>query len=191
MRLSGDNYEQVLRLFSDYKRGRINEVNARIEGERAINPGVVGNLWTPGPNDTSLIGLSSDDVASRLNPNHIRGMVTYHGQTRENRIIDLPSHIDEGLRTHVREEFARHFNGMVSGHGNRTGLLMQSFVREIPENDRLNANWTMHQIMRDEHARIESAIREAMPNWQRGWRVPDEILRPILNGHGGNFNATV
>ena len=68
-------------------------------------------------------------------------------------------------------------------------MLMHSFLRELPEQDRLAANWTMQQIRFEETERIQNAIRQAVPNWQIGQRVPDEILSPILNG-AGVFNTT-
>jgi len=184
MRLTNDNYEQVLRLFSSNNQGRINEMNTRINGERAISPSIVGDTWRPGPNDTSLIGLSFDDVSSRMNPNHIRGMdATNRPDWRQ--IIDLPDYMVEAMQTLAREQFARNFNGLASWRdGERQALLQQSFLRELPEQDRLAANWTLQQINLAESMRIESAVREAIPGWQLGQRVPDEILSSILNGTG-------
>ena len=49
----------------------------------------------------------------------------------------------------------------------------------------------MQTIAREENTRLGNAVRQAVPNWMPSQRVSAEILTPILNGHGGNVNATV
>ena len=187
MRLTGDNHDVILRLFNDHKQGRIRDMNARIRGEEGIttrNPANLRGSHTP--------FASFDDAMSEMNPNHIRGMDATNNPNWR-RIIDLPEGAREAMITFAREDFTRNFGGSggVSGSarsGERQTMLMHSFLREVPEQDRLAANWTMQQIRREETDRIQNAVRQALPNWQVGQRVPDEILRPILNGAGG-FNA--
>ncbi|MCL2187283.1 MAG: DUF3879 family protein [Defluviitaleaceae bacterium] len=200
MRLTGDNYVQVLRLFTDYKQGRIRDMNARIAGEKGItsmNPrnNVLSpaQVWAKGQAG-AFMGLSFDDAASLVNPNHIRGMDATNRCFHETRrIIDLPEGAREALITFAREDFTRNFGGSRGSvdSGTRQAMLQHSFLRQVPEQDRLAASWTMQQIRGAESERIQNALREAIPNWQIGQRVPDNILRPILNGHGGNVNAVV
>jgi len=45
--------------------------------------------------------------------------------------------------------------------------------------------YTMNRIFQNERQHIESAVQDAIPNWQRGMRVPDEVASAILNGGGG------
>ena len=197
MRLTNDNHESIMRLFSEYKRGRINDMNARIRGEKAItsmNPAnnalTPAQIWAKGEAGV-FMGLSFDDAMSIKNPNHLRGMGTMHGEQPDRRILDLPDHMVEAMRDFAREDFTRNFGGsrgsVVSSQ--RQTALMHSFLRELPEADRRAANFTLQSIRREETSRIQDSVREAMPNWQIGVRVPDEILRPILNG-AGSFDVT-
>jgi len=196
MRLTSDNHEQVLRLFSEYKQGRIRDMNARIAGEKGVTSRNSGNsigmsAIMAKANSGAFIGLSFDDAMSKMNPNHIRGMDATNNPNWR-RIIDLPEGAREAMITFAREDFTRNFGGSHdSGRsGERQTMLMHSFLREVPEQDRLAATWTMHQIRLAESERIQNAVRQAIPNWQVGQRVPDEILRPILNG-AGSFNTTI
>ena len=74
--------------------------------------------------------------------------------------------------------------------GERFTMLRHSFLREIPEQDRQAALHTMTETFFAEVNRIHSAVRDAMPSWVAGQRVPDEILIPILNHGAGSFNTT-
>ena len=190
------NHDQILRLFSENKQARIRDMNARIMGEKGVTSRNSGNSIGASSilakaNSGAFIGLSFDDAMSKMNPNHIRGMdATDNPNWR--RIIDLPEGAREAMITFAREDFVRNFGGSHdSGRsGERQTMLMHSFLREVPEQDRLAANWTMQQIRFEETDRIQNAVRQAMPNWQIGQRVPDELLRPILNG-AGSFNTTI
>jgi len=191
MRLIGDNYEQVLRLFNINKQGRINDMNARIAGEAAISPRTnIGAQRRFAPGDASMMGLSTDESFAMLNPNHIKGLVVYHGQQPDNRIINLPDHMMEAMITFAREDFTRNFGGSNDSvrSGERQTMLQHSFLRELPQQDRQAANWTLQQVRFAESERIMNAVRQAMPGWQIGQHVPDEILSPILNG-AGSFSA--
>jgi len=182
-----DNHDLIRRLFSDYKQGRIRDMNARIEGETAISPRA--NLHTLSGGHTPF--ASWDDAMSEMNPNHIRGLVTVQGGPGpDHRMIDLPDHMREAMITFAREDFTRNFGGSRDSvnSGERQTMLQHSFLRELPEQDRQAANWTLQQIRFDESERIHNAVRQALPNWQIGQRVPDNILTPILNGAGG-FSA--
>ena len=192
-----DNHDMIKRLFSSMKQDRIRDMNARIAGEKAIsprnpsNPVNMGLLQSKGQAGL-LRNMSWDDQASLANPNHIRGLVVMHGQERDRRIIDLPEHMVEAIRTFAKEDFTRTFGGSRGsvGSAERQTMLMHSFLRELPEQDRLAALHTMHEIRFAESDRIQNAVRQAMPNWQPGQRVSDEILRPILNG-AGSYNVTI
>jgi len=190
MRLTGQNHEAVSRLFNDYKQNRIRSMESRIGGEAAISPRA--NLHTLRGGHTPF--ASWDDAMSEMNPNHIRGLVTIHGQAPpDHRMIDLPDHMREAMITFAREDFTRNFGGSRDGvkSGERQTMLQHSFLREIPEHLRQAANWTLQQIRFEETDRIHNAVRQAMPNWQIGQRVPDEILIPILNHGAGSFDTTI
>ncbi|MCL2198243.1 MAG: hypothetical protein FWB80_04895 [Defluviitaleaceae bacterium] len=75
--------------------------------------------------------------------------------------------------------------------GERSRLLIHSFLPDIPVGDRWAAVGQMSGIFIGEMNRIFDAIRQAVPNWMPGQRVSAEILDPILNGHGGQFDVTV
>ena len=197
MRLTADNHESIMRLFNDNKQNRIRDMNARIKGERAVtsmNPAnnalSPSQIWAKGQAG-AFMGLSWDDTASLENPNHIRGLSIMHGESFDNRIIDLPDHMREAMITFAREDFSRIFGGRRGSvaSAERQTMLMHSFLREIPEQDRQAALWTLQQISMSESDRIRSAVREHMPNWTHGQRVPDDILRPILNG-AGSYEVT-
>ena len=198
MRLTNDNHESIMRLFNDYKRGRINDINARIRGESArtsMNPANNAlsptQIWAKGEAGV-FMGLSFDDAMSLKNPNHIRGMDATNRCFHETRrIIDLPEGAREAMITFAREDFTRNFGGRRDSvnSGTRQAMLQHSFLRQVPEQDRLSASWTMQQIRFEESERIQNAVRQAIPNWQIGQHVPDEILRPILNG-AGSFDVT-
>jgi len=198
MRLTADNHESIMRLFNDYKQGRIRDINARIKGERSItsmNPAnnvlSPSQIWAKGQAG-AFMGLSWDDTASLENPNHIRGLSVTHGQERDRRILDLPDHMTEAMITIAREDFARNFGGSRNSvrSAERETMLMHSFLREIPEQDRLAALWTLQQTRLAETHRIHDTVRQAMPNWTPGQRVPNEILRPIVNHGAGSFDVT-
>ena len=166
-------------------------MNARIAGEAAISPRTnIGAQRRFAPGDTSMMGLSTDEAFAMLNPNHIKGLVTYHGQQPDRRILDLPDHMREAMITFAREDFTRNFGGSRDSvrSGERQTMLQHSFLRELPIQDRQAASWTLIQIRFAESERIHNAVQQAVPNWQIGQRVPDEILRPILNG-AGNFDT--
>jgi len=191
MNLTATNH-LVSRLFNPQKQGRINDMNARIAGEAAISPRTnIGAQRRFASGDTSMMGLSTDEAFAMLNPNHIKGLVTYHGQQPDRRILDLPDHMREAMITFAREDFTRNFGGSRDSvrSGERQTMLQHSFLREIPVQDRQAASWTLSRMRGEESRRIEAAVREVMPNWQIGQRVPDEILRPILNG-AGSFDTT-
>ena len=64
-------------------------------------------------------------------------------------------------------------------------VCFREVLLELPKQDRLNAMYTMNRIFQNERQHIESAVQDAIPNWQRGMRVPDEVASAILNGGGG------
>ena len=64
-------------------------------------------------------------------------------------------------------------------------------MHNVPVQDRQAAIHTMNTIFLDETRRIQSAVQQAVPTWVAGQRVSNDILNPILNGHGGNLNMTV
>lgn len=185
MRISGnnENLEQLLMLFSSENSARIRDMNARIRGEEAVTARGRGPLTGRGYDLTA----SFDDIMSARNPNHIRGLDVTNGMDR--RIIDLPDYVHDAIIAFSREQFTRGLGMADWRDGERFTMLRHSFLRDIPEQDRQAALYTMDNIFRTENRRQEAAIREAMPNWMPGQRVPDEILRPILNGHG-SFSVT-
>ena len=185
MRLSSDNYEQILRLFNDYHQRRIRTMEERISGETAISPRANRGAFAP---PASMFGLSGDDAFAALNPNHIRGLDVTGG--RDTRIIDLPDGAREAMITYARESFTRGFGMGRAQDAERFTMLRHSFLREIPEQDRQAAMHTMDDIFFTESRRLQSAAREAVPNWTPGQRVPDEILIPILNHGAGSINTT-
>ncbi|MCL2169918.1 MAG: DUF3879 family protein [Defluviitaleaceae bacterium] len=196
---NANNHDLIRRLFSNDKQGRIREMNARIRGEKGITAMNPANnalsppqIWAKGQRGV-FMGLSFDDAMSLKNPNHIRGMDATNRCFHETRrIIDLPEGAREAMITFAREDFTRNFGGSRGSveSGTRQAMLQHSFLRQVPEQDRLAASWTMQQIRFAESERIHNAVRAAMPGWEIGVRVPDEILRPILNGAGG-FDATI
>jgi len=195
MRIANNNHDVILRLFDSHKQERIRDMNARIMQEHGISPrnpnaSVNHGLLLQKGQAGLLRNMSWDDQASLANPNHIRGLSIVQGQSFDNRIIDLPDHMREAMITIAREDFATNFGSSRSSarSAERETMLMHSFLREMPEQDRQAALWTMQQTRLAEMNRIHNSVRQAMPNWTSGVRVPDEILRPILNGAGG-FNA--
>jgi len=186
MRLTSNTHEQIIQLFDPYWRGRIEGVNARIRGEAAITSRGGAALTGQGGVDLTA---SFDDIMSARNPNHIRGLDTTNRQDWR-REIDLPEGVREALITFARDDFSRGFGMGDWEGGERLTMLQHSFLRDIPEQDRLAANHTMWNIVRNESLRLQNAARQAIPNWIPGQRVPDEILTPILNHGAGSINIT-
>ncbi|MCL2225271.1 MAG: hypothetical protein FWB96_09940 [Defluviitaleaceae bacterium] len=167
MRLSQDNHEQVLELFNSYWQGRIGKMNARISSEHARNPH--GYHWS----------------------NRIEGLEYNHAELWSTRTIELPEGTEEAMITFTRDLHSRMHGKMSWQDVERRRILMHSILPQVAVQDRHAAIRQMEAIAREESSRITNAIREHVPSWMPGQRVSNEILRPILNGHGGNVDITV
>jgi hypothetical protein len=195
MRLNSSNYNQVLRLFNEENQQRIRDKNTRIQNEWAIswkNPAIPPRMTEllNIANNGGAMHLSFEDQMEMMNPNFIRGLVTVHGGAPpDRRIIDIPEGAREAIIAYTRHSFANNFFGMSSCQRDLT-MIRHSFLRQIPEQDRQAAHWTMTQVFSQEADRIVAAVRQAIPNWQNGQRVSDDILIPILNYGAGSINVT-
>jgi len=195
-----DNYKDLLRLFSDAKQGRLTDIKQRVRTESGNWDFSLFNVQqrVQGPMGRSMTAAEWDNAMAALDPNHIKGLVTVSGVNGVGgppppRMINLPEHMVQGIQDLVRLQHAQLFSGAREGsmkHADEMGMLQRSFVRDIPQQDRLDAMFTMHRIAQAERLRIESAVKQAMPNWQRGMRVPEDIKTAILSGKGG-FDTTI
>ena len=195
-----DNYQDLLRLFSDAKQGRLTDIKQRVRTESGHWDFSIFNAQqrVQGPMGRSMTAAEWDDALAAWDPNHIRGLVTVSGVNGvggppPSRMISLPDHMTQGIKDLARLQYAQIFSGASENrmrHGDELGMLTRSFVRELPEHQRRDAMFTMNQIFQDEKQRIETAVRQAIPNWQRGMRVPEEIKITILSGKGG-FDSTI
>jgi hypothetical protein len=188
-----DNYQDLMRLFDSAKQGRLGDIKQRVRTESG-NWDFTLSLWSQvqGPIGRGMTNAEFDAQLAAMNPNHIKGLVM-GSDTPPGRTIALPDHMVQGIKDLARLQYAQIFNGVSERrmqHGDELGMLERSFVRELPKRDRLDAMFTMNQIFQNERQLIESAVRQAIPNWQRGMRVPEEIKAAILSGNGG-FDATV
>jgi hypothetical protein len=184
-----DNYREMMRIFTNENQSRLADVKQRVRSESGHWQGSVMS-WegTPGPIGGRMMTAAEWDAAlAARDPNHIKGLVTVGTDVPSGRMIDLPEHMVQGVQDLVRLQFAQILSGerLRNNHGDEIAMLQRSFLREIPVQDRRNAMFTMSQIDQAERQRIESAVREAVPGWQRGMRVSSEIIASILNGGGG------
>jgi len=189
-----DNYQDLLRIFSDSKRERLNNIKERVRGESGSWDRTL-SLWSgiQGPMGRSMTAAEFDAALAAKNPNHIKGLVTEGTNVPPARMLDLPEHMVQGVKDLARLQYAQILSGVSERrmqHGDEFGMLQRSFVRELPQQDRLDAMYTMNRIFQNERQRIEGAIQDAVPNWRRGMRVSDEIATAILNG-GGGYNSTI
>jgi len=189
-----DNYRDFMRMFSSDKRERLDNIKGRVRSESG-NWDSTLSLWPSiqGPMGRSMTAAEFDAALAAKNPNHIKGLVTEGTNIPPARMLDLPEHMVQGVKDLVRLQYAQIISGASERrmqHGDEFGMLQRSFVRELPKQDRLNAMYTMNRIFQNERQRIESAVQNAVPNWQRGMRVPSEIATAILNG-GGGLNAQI
>jgi len=184
-----NNYRDMMRIFSDSKRDRLNGIKERVRNESGkFDMSILSWQGTQGPLGRSMTVAEFDAARAARDPNHIKGLSTFGNDVPPARMIDLPEHMVQGIKDMARLQYAQILSGASERrmqHGDELGMLQRSFVRELPQQDRLNAMYTMNRIFQDERLRIESAVQDAIPNWQRGMRVSNEIATAILNGAGG------
>ena len=193
-----ENYREMMRIFDTNKQSRLGDIKNRVRSESGkwdhqLFSGI--RQQVRGPMGRSMTVREWDDALSALDPNHIRGLGTSSGVNGVGgppppRMLNLPDHMVQGIQDLARLQFAQIFSGASDRrmqHGDELGMLNRSFVREFAEHDRLDAMYSFNRVFQNERLRIESEIQRAMPNWQRGMRVPAEIQAAILNG--GSFDA--
>jgi len=184
-----ENYRDMMRIFSDDKRHRLSGIKERVRSESGkFQQSIMSWQGTPSPMGRSMTIEEIDAMRAARDPNHIKGLGTSGNNVPPARMIDLPEHMTQGIKDMVRFQFTQNFGGagpMSVRHGDEMGMLMRSFVREIPQQDRLNAMFTMHRIAVAEAHRIDNAVRDVVPNWSQGQRVSTEIMASVLNGGGG------
>lgn len=188
MNISGasqNNAELIRQLFSTEKRERIDAMNARIGREQALPRFTGSSHGHPAFRGVDKRKLSLDELRAMMDPNHIKGLIVDPFSEPNHQKIDVPDHMREAMITFTREQFSRGLGLMDWQDGDRLAALKRSFIRNMPIQDRLNGLHTLNMISIEEGRRIESSVRQAMPSWMPGDPIPNNILAPILNGHGG------
>ncbi|MCL1986947.1 MAG: hypothetical protein FWG64_03125 [Firmicutes bacterium] len=186
-----DNYQDMLKIFSDSQRQRIAGLRERSRTEAGKWDASLAK-WplARNPFGRSMTTVEFDDIMSALDPNWIRGMGRGENSPPP-REIALSEDMIQGVQDMVRFHFSQNFGGSRNSvkFGDEFGMLSRSFVREFAEQDRLDASFSIGMTWRREFDRITDAVRDAVPGWTWGQHVPSNILQSILNG-GGTVDTT-
>ncbi|MCL1986948.1 MAG: hypothetical protein FWG64_03130 [Firmicutes bacterium] len=186
-----DNYQDMLKIFSDSQRQRIAGLRERSRTEAGKWESSLASFpLARNPFGRHLTPAEHDDIMSSVDPNWLRGMVMGENPTPP-REIALPEHMVQGVQDLVRFHFSQNFGGSRNSvqFGDEFGMLSRSFMREFAEQDRLNASYSVSMTWRREIDRISNAVRDAVPGWTWGQPVSSNILQSILNG-GGTVDTT-
>ncbi len=140
-------------------------------------------IWKFGAKKSSPNTKAIEDLLSgrRKNSYGVEGMwIT--GRTDWKRIINVSDEMKQHVYEDVKKEFYK-YGGMSGDNIAETDAYydkIHSYVKTLRAGDRSSATWTLSQLHLDLAHAVTAAVKEKMPGWTNGQRIPSDVLDQIF-----------
>ena len=109
------------------------------------------------------------------------GMTGMCGDGHVNKIVKVTDEIRDKVTSSVLESFIEYYGKGPAEEGDKQAKIMKSYVYSLPENERLDAMWTLNNIGSDEASRIRKLVENHIPGWKPGDPFNKDEIRKLIS----------